>query len=206
MSVNSESVYEAPERIKEGYDSISEETSHGEFGVWLFVLGDMIIFATLFILYALDYVQDRATFISGQAHLNDIFGVINTLLLLTGSLCIVIAVKRARNNVSQNIGKYILATISTGFVFIANKFIEYSKEIAQGHTLVTDDFFMYYYTLTAIHLLHVLIGIGVLIFLYWKVSSQGLRGENSTHLESGGLIWHMVDLLWIAIFPLLYLI
>lgn len=175
-------------------------------GVWLFVLGDMILFSLLFLSYAWDYRKHYAMFRSGQAHLNQNIGLANTLLLLTGSLCVVIAVDQTRKS-RLRIAKYcLIGAIFTGVLFYVNKIQEYIHEFSVGNTMTKNMFFMYYYTLTLIHLLHVSVGIGVLIYLAYRLKKLPKDGRLVNYLESGGAIWHMVDLLWIALFPLLYLI
>jgi len=175
-------------------------------GVWLFVLGDMILFALLFLSYAWDYKDNYEMFRSGQAQLDQNIGLINTLLLLTGSMSVVIGVGHARKSRLRIVTYCLIGAICTGVLFYANKIHEYYHEISVGNTMTKNMFFMYYYTLTLIHLLHVSVGIGVLTFLACRLNKLPRDGRLVNYIESGGAIWHMVDLLWIALFPLLYLI
>ena len=92
-----------------------------------------------------------------------------------------------------------------GFAFIGVKYFEWGEKIRAGLTIETNNFFMYYYLMTGIHLLHVIIGIGVLFFLWHTVRSGELNESGLTVLESGACFWHLVDILWIALFALLYL-
>ncbi|TRX56484.1 cytochrome c oxidase subunit 3 [Thalassomonas sp. M1454] len=177
-----------------------------ELGVWMFVFGDLLIFSVLFASYAWERVQQHSIFLISQNELSQTFGVINTILLLTGSLFVVLALHSARNNKLSQTKKLLLLAIATGVGFFINKVFEYKDKVSDGFTLLTNDFFMFYYMLTGIHLLHVCVGTGALIYLYKRLSCQGISTDNIKHLESGGIIWHMVDLLWIALFPLLYLI
>lgn len=177
-----------------------------EAGVWLFVLGDMTLFALLFVSYALDYRAEPALFHKGQQHLAQVIGLVNTVLLLTGSLCVVLGLAQARKDRLVVASRYLACTILTGLAFLLNKILEYSNEISHGNTINSSTFFMYYYTLTMIHLVHVMVGMGVLSYLYIKCRKGRRFPELVNHIESGGAVWHMVDLLWIALFPLLYLI
>ncbi|WNC74174.1 cytochrome c oxidase subunit 3 [Thalassotalea psychrophila] len=177
-----------------------------ELGIWMFVLGDMLLFGLLFVSYAWDFRHNKDLFLTGQAALSQSFGVINTLLLLSGSLFVVLALHRARRGAAPVVSVLLAAAIATGLAFWINKMIEYRAKFSQGHTLISDDFFMYYYMLTGIHLLHVTVGIGVLSFLWIRSRKPFYSLSDLRNLESGGLIWHMVDLLWIALFPLLYLV
>ncbi|WNC73792.1 cytochrome c oxidase subunit 3 [Thalassotalea psychrophila] len=188
-----------------GYAGISYEKKKipAELGVWLFIIGDMLVFTALFVSYAMQRSDQVTLFTHSQTMLNQSFGVINTLLLLTGSLFVVLALHSARNGYKRALTRFLLLAISTGLLFFIVKIFEYSEKISQGYNLLSNDFFMYYFMLTGIHLLHVCVAIGVLIFLLCRYH----HGDNDIrNLESGGVIWHMVDLLWIVLFPLIYLI
>ncbi|PKI16189.1 cytochrome c oxidase subunit 3 [Colwellia sp. 12G3] len=178
----------------------------GEAGVWGFIIGDMMLFSTFFISYCWDRSNDQLVFLNAQQALNQTFGVINTLLLLTGSLFVVLALHSARKAMSTTVTHMLLAAIICGCCFIGSKVIEYTGKIQDGYSLLTNDFFMYYFMLTAIHLLHVIIGIGVLLYLWDKSREPSCNITFIQHLESGGAVWHMVDLLWLVLFPLLYLV
>lgn len=178
----------------------------GEFGVWVFVLGDMLVFAVLFICYAWYRSQSPALYAHSQLQLDQAAGVINTLLLLTGSLLVVLSVHLARRSLYRRIPLLLTMAIASGLVFIINKGFEYGHKIDQGYTLLTNEFYMFFYMLTGIHLLHVCVGTGVLVFLLIKSLSGQYVDKDVSAMESGGAIWHMVDLLWIVLFALLYLI
>ncbi|MDG1733941.1 MAG: cytochrome c oxidase subunit 3 [Thalassotalea sp.] len=184
----------------------SKEYLPSELGVWMFVLGDMLVFSVLFGSYAWERALQHGLFITAQSELNQTFGVVNTILLLTGSLFVVLALHAARKGKTKHTQQLLLLAISTGVGFFINKVFEYRDKISNGFTLLSNDFFMFYYMLTGIHLLHVCVGTCALIYLYKRLSAQGLSTDYIKHLESGGIVWHMVDLLWIALFPLLYLI
>ncbi|WNC67103.1 cytochrome c oxidase subunit 3 [Thalassotalea nanhaiensis] len=179
-----------------------------ELGVWMFVFGDMLVFTLLFGSYAWERSQQHSLFVTSQAELSQTIGVINTLLLLTGSLFVVLALHAARIGRFALVNKLLLAAIFTGITFFINKLFEYSDKVSNDFTLLTNDFFMFYYMLTGIHLLHVIVATGVLVFIWkrLKANQSPLSKDSIKHLESGGIVWHMVDLLWIALFSLLYLI
>lgn len=174
-----------------------------ESGIWIFILGDMLIFSIIFGSYAFDRSQQHELYVQSQQLLNEAFAIANTILLLTGSLFVVLALHTARRGPSVWVNRFILLTIFSGLVFFLIKVVEYKEKIQSGYTLLTNDFFTYYYMITGLHMAHVLVGIGVLIYVMngLKQSPRNLRA-----LESGGVIWHMVDLLWIVLFPLIYLI
>lgn len=193
-------------RVTPAVDTEVERVVPGELGVWVFILGDMLVFSLLFGSYAWYRHQDHALFVASQATLSIAFGVVNTLLLLTASLLVVLALHRARRSSIDSVPPLLAQAVGCGVGFCVSKFFEYREKISAGYTLLSNDFFMYYYMLTGIHLLHVAVGLGVLIFLYCRARQGRYAASDMRNLESGGLIWHMVDLLWIVLFPLLYLI
>jgi len=189
----------------------------GELGVWMFILGDMLVFSLLFFSYAWDRRLDSYVFRESQVHLDSTFGVINTLLLLLGSLFVVLALyqEKALLHQPKNATPFqqqrkprllLLAAIACGVCFIVSKIAEYTDKIAEGHTLLSNDFFMYYFMMTGLHLVHVCVGIGLLTFLVVRLRNAPPSQQVVGYLESGGAVWHMVDLLWIVMFPLLYLV
>ncbi len=178
----------------------------GEAGIWVFILGDMMMFGLFFIVFSYYRTQSLDVFLSSQRTLDQNIGALNTLLLLTSSWFVAKGIHIARSNPSRPSPLWFLLGFSCGLGFVVNKVIEYHAKLVHGITLTTNDFYMYYYVLTGIHLVHVLIGMGVLLLL-WRMTSRPLTGKNDIALlESGGVFWHLVDLLWIVLFPLLYLV
>jgi nitric oxide reductase NorE protein len=175
-------------------------------GVWVLILGDLLVFALLFLLFAHESVRSREVFQSGQGVLDQRYGIINTLLLLTSSWCIATALKFARQGNKDYCIKFTVATILCGLGFVVVKLVEYVGKISSGITILTNDFFMYYFMLTGIHFFHVMIGMGVLVYMWSKIrSDQSPMSDSLLVFETGASYWHMVDLLWIIIFYLLYL-
>lgn len=188
-------------------ESIEVTVKHipGEPGVWLFLLGDMVIFGLFFIVFLYHRGQDVPLYLESQKALDQNIGIINTLLLLTSSWFVVTAVRMARKDTSRA-GVWIALAFFCGLVFVINKFFEYKAKLQAGITLFTNDFYMYYYIFTGIHLWHVIMGLGVLACM-WRLTR--LKSPNSQHiafLEGGASFWHLVDVLWIILFPLLYLL
>jgi nitric oxide reductase NorE protein len=112
----------------------------------------------------------------------------------------------ARQGPSPWIRRLIFAAMTTGILFFINKIIEYSEKISADITLFTNDFFLYYYMITGLHMLHVLVGTGILLYLYNRLNKRILLDSDQEALTNGGAVWHMVDLLWIVLFALIYLI
>ncbi|MGU3500952.1 cytochrome c oxidase subunit 3 [Mycobacterium sp. C31M] len=178
----------------------------GEEGMWVFIFGDMTVFALLFGVYLYYRGQDVAQFNESQLLLNQTFGVVNTLVLLTSSLLVVTAVRAVRRGALPLARWLTIGAIVCGLIFVANKAVEYSEKIAHGLVPATNDFFMYFYVMTGLHLFHVAIGLALLLFVVKLTRRPALDGREQRYLEGSACFWHMVDLLWIVIFPLLYLV
>ena len=178
----------------------------GEVGIWIFVFGDMLIFTLFFVVFLQARNLDVEMFSASQDLLNLNYGALNTILLLTSSWFVAIAIHAIRNGQSKVARRLLLLAISCGAGFSIVKFFEYGEKIDAGYVLTTNDFFMYYYVFTGVHFLHLTIGLGVLLFLYRKAKATEFSYTDIRNFESGGLYWHMVDLLWIVLFPLIYLV
>lgn len=172
----------------------------------MFIVGDTVIFTLLFAVFLYDRSADVALFAESQTALNQVYGAANTLLLLSSSWCVALGVHAARLAMAALSARLLALAFLCGAGFVGVKVLEWGEKLRAGLTLETNDFFMYYYLLTGIHLLHLVIGMGVLVFL-WHVVRGGNLGERGVAvLESGASFWHLVDILWIALFALLYLV
>lgn len=185
----------------------AKKASHipGEAGIWVFVFGDMMVFALFFCVFTYYRGLDPALFTESQAKLNLNYAAINTLFLLTSSWLVVMAVEAVRRGNENIVPKLIAGAFACGAGFAIIKFLEYGEKINAGITMLTNDFFMYYYIFTGIHFLHLIIGMVVLAFLWKKARNGNLTDKDVQTFESGGAYWHMVDLLWIVLLPLIYL-
>lgn len=174
-------------------------------GVWVFIGVDMLFFTLLFMLVMTGRRDAVDVFEAGRLTLDPNFGGINTLILLTSSWFVVLAVNAAKQDRFDEIPRWLMAAFLCGVAFAISKAFEYGAKLSAGITPATSDFYMYYFVLTGFHLLHV-IGGSVMLFVFWKMSrTRAFTRQRLAVIESGGLFWHMVDLLWIVLFPLLYL-
>lgn len=182
----------------------------GRLGVWILVAGELVIFGGLiccYLLYRLRYPQ----WAEQAHHTSTFFGALNTFVLLSSSYTIVKAHAAAAKNDLQKMSMWMTCTIGGGLLFLVNKGIEYTHEISAGFTLgsptlaATDPigatFWSFYYTMTGLHALHVIVGLTALTIIL----IDARKGKNLHRVELGGLYWHMVDLIWIFLFPLLYI-
>ena len=177
----------------------------GEVGLWVFVLGDMTIFGAFFTVFAWELRDDRSTFSLAAAALHQPIGVLNTLLLLISSYAVVVALHAHRRSVPGLRRRALLAALVCGSAFLVSKAVEYSLEISAGHTPASNDFFTFYFVMTGVHGLHVVIGMVLLTLWVRRSGRSGAAPPSRAFSEGAAVYWHMVDLLWIVIFGLLYL-
>ncbi|MFA5632224.1 MAG: cytochrome c oxidase subunit 3 family protein [Porticoccaceae bacterium] len=180
----------------------------GEGGVWLFIFGDLLVFSLFFATFLFYRAENAALFDQSQAALNETYGVFNTALMLSSSWFVAMGISAVRrNSVRIPVALFSLAFLC-GAGFGVVKFLEYGEKISQGINLTSNDFYMFYFLFTGIHFIHVLIGMGVLVFMihYCRARPQGYSANDVRNMESGGCFWHVVDLLWIVLFALLYLV
>jgi nitric oxide reductase NorE protein len=179
----------------------------GEPGIWVLLFGDMAVFTVLFAVYLHARGQHPELFAQSQDALNRNFGAINTLVLLTSSLLVVLAVRALRSDRWRHLARRLtLAGVAVGACFVLIKVFEYHEKLAAGITPSTNEFFMYYFVLTGLHLAHVIVGLAVLLALSQLARKPAPTGTHLAFFEGGACFWHMVDLLWIVIFPLLFLV
>jgi nitric oxide reductase NorE protein len=177
----------------------------GDSGVWTFIIADMGAFALFFLIFTVGRVSAPALFEQSRQHLDINLGLFNTLILLTSSLFMVRAVEAARAGVRAAVIRNLALTMLIGSGFAVTKIIEYAAKAHAGIGLTTNEFFTYYFVFTGIHFLHFLIGIGALAMMLVKARRDALDAKFQTWIESVGCYWHMVDLLWIMLFPMIYL-
>lgn len=182
-----------------------EQRSHlpGEASMWFFVIGDLLIFAAYFLSYMYYRGQDHAMFLQAQAKVNVDIGIINTVVLLTSSLFVALGTAAARSGKATDARRLFSAALACGAAFPLLKMCEYIPEITAGMTPGTNLFFMYYFVMTGMHLCHVLLGLVILCFVIRSLRASA--EPRMSFVETGATYWHMVDLLWLILFALLYL-
>ena len=176
----------------------------GDLAVWLIILAEMLAFCILFLSYAFARALNVELFNASQRTLDLHSGAINTVLLITGSWCVVRAVNAVRASASAVGARWLVAALVCGAGFVTLKVLEFSAKADAGIDLSTNTFYMFYILLTGFHFLHVIVAMVFLTLLLVQVL-RGAYGSHDHHaLESGAAFWHMVDLLWIVLFPLVY--
>lgn len=183
-----------------------EEGLPGDFAIWIFILAEMLAFGVLFVAYAFTRAGDVALFNASQDTLNRTAGAINTLVLITSSYFVVRAVAAIRSGFSRSCAWWLGAAFLLGGVFVGIKLVEFHDKFAAGVTLSTNSFYMFYLALTFFHFMHVLMGMIILAVVIAKAWRGAYNARNYVGVETGASFWHMVDLLWIILFPLIYVI
>ncbi|WP_374318092.1 cytochrome c oxidase subunit 3 family protein [Aquabacterium sp.] len=176
----------------------------GDFVIWLVILAELLTFGILFLSFAVTRVRQPAVFSAAQQTLDLHSGVINTLLLVSGSWCVARAVQAIQHDLIRAGARWLLGALACGGAFLLVKSLEYAAKLHHGIDISTNDFYTLYFILTGFHFLHVLVAELFLLWLF-VFTVRGRYGRHDHHaLESGAAFWHMVDLLWIVLFPLVY--
>jgi nitric oxide reductase NorE protein len=178
----------------------------GEPGLWLFILADMTLFAVFFAITIVVRADEQTMFSASAAALHQGLGAANTLLLLTGSAFVALAVRATRRDAAALAARLLALAICCALGFVALKAIEWADLLSNGHSVSSNDFFALYFMLTGMHLVHVLVGTGALIVIRRRVLQRAAARFEPQIVEGAASYWHMVDLLWLVLFPLLYLI
>ncbi|BDD86803.1 cytochrome c oxidase subunit 3 family protein [Desulfofustis limnaeus] len=185
-------------------------------GMWIFLYSEIILFGGLFVLYAVYFHNFPGDFAVAGEELNRLFGTLNTVVLLVSSFTVaasITAVQRRRTG--QAVG-LLLFSLGCGLVFLINKYFEWGAKFEHGLYPNSDRlfeadpgfaiFFGLYYTITGLHGLHVIIGMVLLTVSLVMVLRGRVDHQRYALLENSGLYWHLVDLIWIYVFPLFYLV
>lgn len=178
----------------------------GESGTWVFLFGDMPVFGVFFVTFMVERAKAPEVFDVARTSLHIGVGVANTLVLLTSSLCVVVALGAIRGGTKAIATTAVFVAIACGLVFVGLKVFEYVSLATSGHGPGANHFFLYYFILTGLHLFHVCIGIGVLAFVLSQTRRSELSATRMALVEGGACFLHLVDLLWIFLFALLYLV
>lgn len=174
----------------------------GESSMWFFVIGDLIIFGAYFVAYVYYRGQQPDLFLESQARLNLDIGAANTVVLLTSSLFVALGTSAARSGRTATGVRLFGIALALGAAFPVLKLFEYIPEIVAGVTPGANLFFMYYFVMTGLHLCHVMLGLVILCFVLRNL--RGPAAPKISFVETAATYWHMVDVLWLVLFALLY--
>lgn len=185
-------------------------------GMWLFLFTELILFGGLFLVYSIYRLMNAEAFAAGSSHLDVFIGTINTVVLITSSATVAIAITAIQQKRYKLTINLLLVTILASIIFMVNKYFEWGHKFdlglyPGGDTFNALDggerlFYVLYYFMTGLHGLHVVIGASLIAWVAWEVKVGKQSHDNFAFLENAGLYWHLVDLIWIFLFPLMYLI
>jgi nitric oxide reductase NorE protein len=172
--------------------------------IWFFVLFESLIFTSYFCVYLFERTQHERAFLLGQSHLLLWLGVVDTIVLLSSSWAVALCVQHARAGRFDRARRDAFLTAGFGLVFLILKIVEWVRLIHMGDTFTSSQFFQFYFFLTAIHCVHLLVGFVVLGVLLYQLSSEERRSLMT--VETCATYWHSVDFYWVLIFSLLYVV
>ena len=204
------------EKIVHSENHVHRDDEGARIGMWLFLFTELLLFGGLFLAYAIYRFQNPEQFHLAAMEMNVAFGTINTIILLTSSLTVVLSISAIQKKNKFLSILYLVLTLVFALLFLVNKFFEWSHEISKGiypgsEVLLSKSngeilFFGLYYTMTGLHGIHVIIGMIILAFVLVFIIRDKITFDNNVKLENAGLYWHLVDAIWIFLFPLFYLI
>jgi cytochrome c oxidase subunit 3 len=223
---------EHPEYLQHHFDTVGQQISSSKLGMWVFLGTEVLMFSGLFLAYAIARYLYPDMMLRAHEALNVPLGSLNTVVLITSSLTMALAVRAAQVNNQAALKKHLVLTVLFACAFLVVKYLEYSGKFAHGdlpgkfykadiwHTWLFEDFglgsqiypggpqifFGLYFVMTGLHGVHVVVGIGVLLWIYRRAKRREFHSHYYTPVENVGLYWHLVDLVWIFLFPLLYLV
>ncbi|WP_170423894.1 cytochrome c oxidase subunit 3 [Ruegeria arenilitoris] len=170
----------------------------GELLMWVLIISELLVFGAGLIAFMAVRLTDPTGFAEAQSHLYRTGAAFNTAVLVTSGYLAAQALHWRRTNFRLKARLALLCAAALGIVFLIIKGVEYTGKAAQGITYETHPFFLFYYLLTGFHAAHVLAGVAVLLLITWR--------DNPNNIEAGAQFWHMVDLVWIMLFPVIYLL
>jgi len=185
-------------------------------GMWLFIFTELLLFGGLFLVYSIFRFKFPTQFHQAALELNVTIGAINTVILLVSSMTVAMSLAALQKNNKKLAKILLLITVFCALLFLVNKYFEWGVKFNEGLYPGSDLmlqlehgsllYFSLYFFMTGLHALHIIIGMIILLVAYFKINSGKVNIGKYALLENGALYWHLVDLIWIFLFPLLYLI
>jgi cytochrome c oxidase subunit III len=204
--------------LQHHFDTLDQQQHAAIFGMWVFLVTEVLFFGGLFMAYVLYRTWYPEMFVAASSHLDITLGAFNTIVLISSSVTMALAVRAAQTGAQRALVVYLILTMLLGLVFLGVKVIEYQDKIV--HHLVPGPHFQFpdpwgakaqlyyslYFAMTGLHALHMVVGIGIMTVITIMAWRGTFSPEYYTPVEITGLYWHFVDIVWIFLFPLLYLI
>jgi cytochrome c oxidase subunit III len=207
---------EARAGLAEQFDDMPQQVTASTLGMWTFLATEILFFGALFLSYVIYRHTYPAAFAEAGRHTKIIHGTINTALLLTSSLTMSLAIHAAQKGQNRPLVRLLLLTLFLGCCFLAVKGLEYKSDIdehlvpgarfAHGIPVQGQIFWFLYWLMTGVHSLHLIAGIGLLAVIAWLASRQRFSERYHNPVVISGLYWHFVDVIWVWLYALFYLI
>ena len=201
------------------FDSLEQQSEATTLGMWVFLVTEVLFFGGLFLVYTVYRSTYPQAFAAASHELDVTLGTLNTAVLITSSLTMALAVHAAQLGKRTLVMLFLVATMVLGAVFLGVKSVEYYHKFTEHHVpgasfhfaeaeyqRQAQLFFSLYFLMTGLHALHMIIGIGIMLWMLWWTWRGTITAEYSSPIEISGLYWHFVDIVWIFLFPLLYLL
>ncbi|MEX1011446.1 MAG: cytochrome c oxidase subunit 3 family protein [Balneolaceae bacterium] len=206
------------DHVQEHFVNSNQQFEAAKLGMWIFLVTEILFFGGLFVAYIVYRSWYPELYILASDHLDVWLGAINTTVLIGSSLTVALAIRCAQTNYTRGIIINLCVTIALACVFMVIKYFEYSEKFELGilpgahYTYEgiahekANIFYSIYYMMTGLHGVHVIVGIGLMVWLVIRANKGHFSSEYYTPVEITGLYWHLVDIIWIFLFPLFYLI
>lgn len=204
--------------LQHHFDDLEQQHEASTLGMWIFLVTEIMFFGGLFMAYLLYRTWHGEAFREGSHHLDIVLGAINTGVLIFSSLTMAMGVRSAQIGARRGTVAFLTATMILGSVFLGIKAVEYSHKfhdqlvpgpnfhVDSVHAPAVEMFYSLYFAMTGLHAAHMVIGVGVMLVITWMAYRGRFSPEYYAPVEVAGLYWHFVDIVWIFLFPLLYLI
>ena len=205
--------------LQHHFDDLHQQYEAANMGMWAFIAQEIMFFGGLFGGYTVYRYKYLSAFVEGSNSLPLEWGALNTAILIASSFTMAMAVRAAQQGLAQPLLRWLLGTMALGLIFLGVKVIEYSHKYHVGllpgssfsYSGPSDPgqmkiFYSFYFAMTGMHALHMIIGVGIMLWMIAKVRRGEIGSQYFTPIEISGLYWHFVDIVWIFLFPLLYLI
>jgi cytochrome c oxidase subunit 3 len=200
------------------FDDLAQQNEAATLGMWVFLVTEVLFFGGALMAYAIYRSWYPQAFAAASHELDVVLGTINTAVLIASSLTMALAVHAAQSDDRKRLTLFLIVTMALGTAFLGIKSVEYYTKFVEHHVpgsgfqfepryfQQAQIFFSVYFVLTGLHALHMIIGLGILTWMLVWVGNGTITREYSSPIEISGLYWHFVDIVWIFLFPLLYLI
>jgi cytochrome c oxidase subunit 3 len=204
--------------LQHQFDTMEQQQESATLGMWLFLVTEIMFFGGLFMAYLLYRIWYPQAWAEGSLELDIRLGGLNTAVLIGSSLTMALGVRAAQTGFPRATVNWLLATIALGMVFLVVKAFEYAHkfemhhvpgphfEFEGPHARQVEIFLSLYFALTGLHALHMIIGVGLMSVIAWMAYKRRFSPDWYSPVEMSGLYWHFVDIVWIFLFPLLYLV